>query len=135
VAKILIADDNEPLRTFLKATLSEHSGWSICGEAANGRQAVLMAIQSKPDLVVLDLSMPMLNGLEAAAEILKILPNVPIVLYTLHKGAQLDLEAKKIGVCKVLSKDEGQLELIAGLEELLGRGDSSLGAVGGPTNI
>lgn len=94
-----------------------------------------MAIQSKPDLVVLDLSMPMLNGLEAAAEILKILPNVPIVLYTLHKGAQLDLEAKKIGVCNVLSKDEGQLELIAGLEELLGRGDSSLGAVGGPTNI
>jgi DNA-binding NarL/FixJ family response regulator len=130
VTKILIADDNEPVRRFLKTVLSQHSGWSICGEAANGRQAVLMAIQLKPDLIILDLSMPMLNGIEAAAEILKITPTVSIVLYTLHKNSQLDLKAKMIGVRKVISKTDDQTELIAGLEELLGHGSTSGGPLG-----
>ena len=120
--KILIADDTEVIRTQLKIILSQPAGWIVCGEATNGQQAVLMASQLKPDLIVLDFLMPMLNGLQAAEEILKSTPAVPIVLYTLHKVLQLDLEAKRIGVRKAISKSDGSDALIACVEELLGHG-------------
>ncbi len=74
-ARILIADDSEFLRTHLRAFL-QRPGWVVCGEGANGRQAVLMASQLKPDAIVLDFVMPMVNGMEAAREILKAMPGV-----------------------------------------------------------
>jgi CheY-like chemotaxis protein len=102
VPKILIADDSEFLRTHLRSFL-QRPDWVVCGEAANGRRAVLMASQLKPDLIVLDFAMPMINGIQAAEEILKTTPRVPIVLYTLHKNPQLDLDATKVGISKVIS--------------------------------
>jgi CheY-like chemotaxis protein len=120
VPKILIADDSEFLRTHLRSFL-QRPDWVVCGEAANGRQAVLMASQLKPDLIVLDFAMPMLNGIQAAQEILKTPPRVPIVLYTLHKNPQLDLDATKVGISKVISKSDNANSLISSLEELLAR--------------
>lgn len=128
--KILLADDNESLRNALKDVLSGHQGWTICGEATNGQSAVQMSLDLKPDLVVLDFLMPLMNGLAAAAEIAKALPSVPIVLYTMHMSTQLEREAKKVGVSKVVSKTEPFESFVGGLEELLARSENAVGPLG-----
>jgi DNA-binding NarL/FixJ family response regulator len=125
--RILIADDNEALLSALKGTLSSHPGWTICGEATNGRSAVVMALDLKPDLIVLDFLMPLLNGLAAATEILKSMPGVPIVLYTMHMSGQLEREAERVGIRKVVSKTEPFQDLIGGLENLLSDNQPKIG--------
>jgi DNA-binding NarL/FixJ family response regulator len=120
-ARILIADDNPTLIANLRATLNEHEGWTVCGEAANGRQAVLMVSQLRPDLVVLDWSMPVLNGLDAATEILKLSPQTPIVMFTLHKDSVIELAVKRLGVKQMVSKSDGASALITAIESVLGR--------------
>jgi DNA-binding NarL/FixJ family response regulator len=128
--KIFLADDSEPLRAALKDVLSRQDGWNICGEATNGRSAVSMAIELKPDLIILDFLMPLMNGVAAASEILKAVPDVPIVLYTMHMSAQLEREAKKVGITKVVSKTERFDTFIAGLEEILARSNAPIGPLG-----
>lgn len=123
--RILIADDSDLVRTFLRTALMQFGSWSVCGEAVNGRQAVLMAADLTPDLVLLDFAMPMLNGLEAAEEILKMTPKVPIALYTLHQSTQLEKKANKTGPIKVIAKSDGLLALVTGLKELLGEAEES----------
>ena len=118
--RILIADDSELVRSKLVATLSARADWTICAEAANGQQAVLLAVEQKPDFIILDFSMPMLSGIQAAAEILKIMPRVPIVLYTLYDDAHTEAEAKRVGIRKVISKTKSA-NLVADLEDLLGK--------------
>jgi len=127
--RILIADDSEFLRTHLRESI-QRPGWVVCGEAANGRQAVLMANELKPDVIVLDFAMPMLNGIEAAREILKAMPSVPIVLYTLHKNSQLELDAHSIGISRVISKGEDFNLLITSLRELFAAHTTPLGPLG-----
>jgi|HubBroStandDraft_6_1064221.scaffolds.fasta_scaffold101883_2 DNA-binding NarL/FixJ family response regulator len=119
-AKILIADDSALIRPMLEVAFKARADWAICGEASNGRQAILLAAELKPDLILLDFLMPMLTGLQAAEEILKIMPRVPIVLYTMYDNAQLEAEAKKIGIRKVVSKANSS-KLLAALEEIMGR--------------
>jgi DNA-binding NarL/FixJ family response regulator len=118
--RILIADDSELVRSKLAATLSTRNDWTICGQAADGREAVMLAVAEKPDFIILDFSMPMLSGIQAAAEILKIMPRVPIVLYTLYDDAHTEAEAKKVGIRKVISKTKSA-NLVADLEEILGK--------------
>ena len=128
--RILIADDNESLRKALRDILSVRDGWSICGEATNGRSAVSLALELKPDLIILDFLMPLMNGLAAAAEISKSLPGTPIVLYTMHKSSQLDREAKKVGISRVVSKTERFDTFIASLDELLAPDEAPIGPLG-----
>lgn len=116
---ILIADDNEGLRKSLKAALPQNRGWRVCGEATNGLQAVLMTGELKPDVIILDQAMPFLGGIGAAVEILKTMPGVPIVLFTLHQSTQMEAEATKAGIRKVISKTEGIDRLLTCLEELV----------------
>jgi len=120
MVKILIADDSDLVRSKLADALSTHAGWSICGQAANGRRAVLQALDLRPDLILMDFSMPMLSGLQAAEEILKLMPSVPVVLYTVYDDQQMEAEAKKIGICKVISKSRSE-NLVAELEAILGK--------------
>jgi DNA-binding NarL/FixJ family response regulator len=94
-----------------------------------------MASQLKPDVIVLDFVMPMLNGMEAAREILKAMPSVPIVLYTLHKNPQLELDASELGICKVISKGEDSNALIAILQELLASSETPLKPIGLPPRV
>ena len=131
MARLLIADDNEGVRESLKTTLAKHEGWIICGEAANGRRAVLLAAELKPDAVILDLAMPMLNGIGAAADIAKLLPSTPIILYTMHKNDQLDAAAAEIGIRYVISKDEPFEKLIGAIEDALA-GEKAVGPLGIP---
>src|SRR5579864_2146576 len=104
--RILIADDNEAVRGRLGELLATHGGWEVCGSVASGREAVEKAVELRPGLIILDLVMPDMDGLSAAKEIGKKLPSVPIVIFTLHKFATIDLEAKKAGVCHVVAKPD-----------------------------
>lgn len=97
-ARILIADDNDAARGRISELLRCHDGWEVCAEVEDGQQAVLKATELKPDIIILDLAMPVMNGLQAAGEISLVLPSVPIVLYTLHDLPVIQLEAKKFGI-------------------------------------
>jgi DNA-binding NarL/FixJ family response regulator len=119
IARILVADDNAIIRKSLNLLLTEHTNWTICGEASNGQEAIAMANQLRPDLIILDLAMPVLNGLQAAEEILRSTPKVPIVIYTLHQSEQVELESKEAGARRVVYKGENSTALVQCLEELL----------------
>lgn len=104
--RILIADDNEAVRGRLGELLASHDGWEVCGSFGSGREAVEKAMELRPSLIILDLAMPEMDGLSAAKEIGKKLPSVPVVIFTLHKFATIDLEAKKVGVRHVVAKPD-----------------------------
>src|SRR5260370_25330437 len=101
---ILIVDDNPTLRHLLRTTFENISGWEVA-EAVNGREAIDKASELKPDLIVLDLAMPIMNGLQAAPVLRRMLPTVPIILFTLHGSKFLEREALSAGVTVVVSKD------------------------------
>src|SRR5580692_5068593 len=96
--KILVADDHDIIRRGLKELLTSRSGWEVCAEAKTGREAVTLAEQLRPDVVVMDISMPDLNGLEAARKIRKSLPKTEIVILTLHFSDQLVRDIVEAGV-------------------------------------
>jgi DNA-binding NarL/FixJ family response regulator len=102
--KILIADDKRHIRRELRHLIEAHQGWDVCTEAEDGVQAVNRAMQFRPDLVILDLAMPELNGFEAAGKISKVLPGVPILILTLYASPLVEKEAEKVGVRRVISK-------------------------------
>ena len=125
-ARILIADDNELVRGRLSELLESQEGWEVCAAVGNGRDAIEKALELKPSLIILDMAMPVMDGLSTAREIGKILPSIPIVLFTLHKFPTIDLEAKKAGVRYVVAKPDTET-LLRVAEELLktGRGNGS----------
>jgi CheY-like chemotaxis protein len=90
----------------------------VCAEAADGVEAIQKAIETKPDLIINDLAMPVMDGLSASAEIAKRLPSVPILLFTLHKSASVEVEAKAAGVREVISKSDSEA-LVTAVQRLL----------------
>jgi DNA-binding NarL/FixJ family response regulator len=122
--RILIADDQELVRKMLKTLLETHAEWQVCAEAANGLEAAQKAAELKPDIIILDLAMPEMDGLHAAREILANTPAVPILLHTNHAFSSLALEAKKNGIREVLNKSASEQELITVVESLLNEGAS-----------
>jgi len=104
--RILVADDQEQVRKRICTILASHSGYEICAEAANGQEAVEKTKKMRPDLIVLDISMPVLNGLEAARIIREFAPNIPIVVVSVHKSKQLIEEAKALGVRGYVAKED-----------------------------
>jgi CheY-like chemotaxis protein len=119
--KILIADDKPVMLRVIRSLLEAHPGWEVCAEAQNGAQAVERAKRYSPDLVVLDLAMPEMNGFEAARQISRDLPGVPIFLNTLYASPQVEKQAENVGVQRVISKSE-EYQLIPAIEEVLGSG-------------
>ena len=116
--RILIVDDSPLVRQRLGALLQQHADWEICGEAVDGREAVTKAQTLAPDLIVLDFLMPGMNGLQAAREIGKLVPNVPILMFTMHLSRQLIDEARNVGVRGAVAKTDTQ-HVIEGVEALL----------------
>ena len=110
-ARILLADDFDIVRSGIRALLDGPPGWEICGEAANGREAVEKTLELKPDLVVLDVSMPIMNGIEAARQIRTFAPATKIVIFSVHRSAQLLEQAKEAGVDACLAKGAAAEEL------------------------
>ena len=117
--KVLIADDSEPMRKLHRDMAAQSGRWRLCGEAVNGLQAVHLARALRPDLIVLDLAMPIMDGLRAAPAILKELPRVPIILYTLHEMPNLELEARKAGIREVVVKGPDTAALSNAINRLL----------------
>jgi DNA-binding NarL/FixJ family response regulator len=118
MARILIADDSELVRKSLKALLAAQEDWQVCGEASDGQQAIQFAKQLKPDLLILDIAMPVLDGFHAAAEIVKREPTLPIIIYSLHESPQFELEAKKVGARFVVSKSASSELLLKAVREV-----------------
>jgi len=116
--RILIADDDASIRGLLRRILEEHPGWQVCGEAANGRDAILKTEQLTPDVLVMDLAMPQMNGLQAGQEIFKS-THLPMLLLTVQDiSPELAKEARKAGFQGALSKSRGA-EVVNGIETLL----------------
>lgn len=117
--RLLIADDNATARKLLRALLETRQSWQVCGEAENGLEAVAQAAELKPDIIILDLAMPLMDGLHAAQSISAASPTIPIFMHTMHNFAGLDLEAKKVGIRKVISKTASGDALLVAIEEAL----------------
>jgi len=113
---ILIVDDSDIVRRILREFLTRHTSVEAFQEASDGRQAIAIAQAREPDLIILDLSMPGMNGFKAAAELKRIVPQVPILLFTMH-----DARAEEVGVDAVVSKVEGLGPLAEQVTQLLAK--------------
>ena len=116
--RILIADDHEVARRGIRSLLESHPGWEVCAEAKDGRDAVELATSTKPDLVLLDIGMPNLNGLEAARQILATSPNAAILILTMHDSDNVIREVLRAGARGFLLKSDAGRDLVAAVEAL-----------------
>lgn len=116
---ILIVDDSFVMRKALRQTLEMHNGWEVCGEAVNGREGIEKAKELKPDVIVLDLSMPVMNGLEATRELKSLLPSIPVLMFTNFDTPHVKQAALSAGVRAVVSKSESVAVLVSSLQGLL----------------
>jgi DNA-binding NarL/FixJ family response regulator len=118
MVRILIADDHAVVRQGIRSLLQNHLGWEICGEASDGRQAVDMAKQLKPDIVVMDIGMPNLNGLEAARLMLRDNPEQKIVIATVNESEQVIRAVLQAGARGYILKSDAALDLVSAVEAL-----------------
>ena len=122
MSTVLIVDDNSNVRTAIRAQFERHSGFVVCGEAEDGAEAIVKAGELKPDLIILDLSMPVMNGFEAAKILRKMLPSVPLFLLTAHYGKVTEQAALDVGIRAVFAKHEDLRALIAHARVVLAAG-------------
>jgi DNA-binding NarL/FixJ family response regulator len=119
--RVLIADDDLAIRRLLRRLIESHDGWSVCGDAQDGHEAVRKVSQLRPDVLVLDLAMPEMNGLQAAREISQRSPALPMLLLTVQQvSRELNAEAAHAGFKGVVSKSTGS-EVVKAIEVLLQR--------------
>jgi two-component system response regulator NreC len=116
--RILIADDHDIVRRGTRAVIETQPGWQVCGLAANGREAVARAIELKPDIVVLDMTMPELNGVDAAIQIKRQLPATEILMFSAHESEDLVRRAFEAGVKSFIFKSEAHHSLVDAIEAL-----------------
>jgi DNA-binding NarL/FixJ family response regulator len=116
--RILVADDHDFIRQGTCAVLERHPGWEVCGLAANGREAVAQASKLKPDIVVMDMTMPELNGVDAAVQIKRELPETEIVLLSAHQSEEVIRSAFKAGVKSFIFKTEAHQLLVESVQAL-----------------
>ena len=117
--RILIVDDSSLVRNLLRQALESQTDWQICGEAANGKEGIDLAQTTSPDLIILDLSMPVVNGLDAARILHQQMPNIPLIMFTTFCTVHLEREALLAGVTKIISKTGPLSDLIEGVRSLL----------------
>jgi DNA-binding NarL/FixJ family response regulator len=117
--RVLVADDQPGIRKRLCLTLASIIVLEVCDEAGNGQEAVEQAEESKPDLIILDVTMPVMNGLDAARKIRVFSPKTPILILTMHKSRQLMEEARKIGVQGYIVKAEARQSLVAAIAAVM----------------
>src|SRR5271154_1595803 len=116
--RILVADDHDLMRRGIKALLQSHAGWEVCGEAHTGREAVTKAEELKPDIVILDISMPDLNGVDAAKRIRKSSPDTEVLILSVHYSDQLIRDILEAGVRGYIVKSDSDRDLIIAVEAL-----------------
>lgn len=119
----LVVEDNPAIRKMMVAAFLSNRVFKTCAEAENGQQALKIAEEVHPDLITLDLSMPVMNGMEAAPKLRKMFPKTPIIMFTLYGDGLSQIEAAKSGVTLVLSKSTPLPQLIVLAHRLLGLPD------------
>ncbi len=116
--RILLADDHELVLAGLRMVLGAQKDWQICGEARNGQEAVAKAGHLKPDVVVMDFNMPVMNGLEATRRIRDLLPETEVLILTMHESGALSREALAVGARGFVLKTEANGQLVAAVKKL-----------------
>jgi DNA-binding NarL/FixJ family response regulator len=116
--RILVVDDHAVVRRGVRTLLESHEGWEVCGEATNGREAVEQSRQLRPDVVVMDLSLPELNGLDATRQILKDGPGIEVLVLTMHHSEELARDVLRAGARGYIMKSDADENLIAAVDTL-----------------
>jgi two-component system nitrate/nitrite response regulator NarL len=119
--RCLLVDDYESVRMGVAAILSSRPNIQICGEASNGEEAIEKARELKPDLIILDVTMPVLDGINSAKEIRTFLPEVPILFFSMHDGVYLVHEAKMAGGQGFLNKTDARATLLDAVDALVNK--------------
>jgi DNA-binding NarL/FixJ family response regulator len=114
--RILIADDHALVRRGLRSVLEARTGWTVCGEAQNGREAVKLGLKLRPDIFLLDVTMPELNGLDATRQICRALPTASILILTMHESEELCGEAMQAGARGCVLKSDSPRQLLEAVE-------------------
>jgi DNA-binding NarL/FixJ family response regulator len=114
-----VVDDNPQVRQALCEVFKREADFDVCGEAENGREAIYEANALQPDLIVMDLSMPVQNGIEAVRLLKDLMPKVPVIIYTAHSGQIVELEAHAAGAAATVSKSENVVVLVRKIRSLL----------------
>jgi DNA-binding NarL/FixJ family response regulator len=117
-ARVLVVDDHPVVRKGIGAILQDRPDWEVCGEASNGREAVAAAAQLKPDVVVMDISMPELNGLDATRQILSENPEMQVLILSMHESEQIVRDVLQSGARGYLLKADAGNELMAAMEAM-----------------
>jgi DNA-binding NarL/FixJ family response regulator len=116
--RLLVVDDHAVVRRGVRALLESRPDWEVCGEAADGQEAIRKAAELKPDIVVLDISLPGLNGLEATSRILKESPESEVLILTMHHSEELAQQVIKAGARGYVLKSDADQSLVAAVERL-----------------
>jgi DNA-binding NarL/FixJ family response regulator len=117
--RIFIADDHEIFRRGLRALLESRPGWEICGEAKDGKQAVAKVRDLDPDIIVLDISMPGLNGLQVTKRLIQSRPSSKVIILSQHEPSLFEASAREAGAQAYLTKTDVAQKLISAIEELV----------------
>jgi two-component system, NarL family, nitrate/nitrite response regulator NarL len=117
--RVMLVDDSAAMRNSVRPLFDSHPSFEVCGEAEHGREAVEKAPSLRPDLIILDLSMPVMNGLEAAPLLIKVLPKVWLILFTSHDVPELERLSREAGIHAIVPKHKGATHLIARAQELV----------------
>lgn len=121
--RILMVDDHEILREGVRSLLAKfRPDWEICGEAADGDEAISLARKLKPDIIILDITMPKMSGLEACTRMRKAGMKVPVLIFTTHKSETLDSEVRRAGAQGYVLKSQAARSLVAAIDEILAGG-------------
>jgi DNA-binding NarL/FixJ family response regulator len=118
MVRLLIADDHEVVRSGLRSILEDRKGWSVVAEAADGKQAIAKTISEKPDIAILDYSLPLINGLEVAREVRAQLPKIEVLMFTMYESDTLLRDLLRAGVRGYLLKSDAIRYLYAAVEAL-----------------
>jgi|SRR5581483_4877877 len=123
--RFLVVDDNRYIRYSLRAMIEAVAGWRVCGEAGDGAEALLKVGEVRPNVVIMDLQMPTMNGLEAAKHISRLSPNLPIIMCTMFNTPQLQADASSAGIYAIVDKGANlQTQLLKSIRNLI-EGQSS----------
>lgn len=120
--RVLVADDHEVMRMGIRNLLEVQPGWTVCAEANNGQEAVEKTLQLHPDVIVMDISMPVMNGLEAASQITKRVPQIPVILFSLHLSDDLYRHFRTDGIRGAVAKGDAARDLVLAVETVLNGG-------------
>jgi DNA-binding NarL/FixJ family response regulator len=125
--RVLVVDDFKPFREFVRSTLAERPEWEVIGEASDGPEAVQKAVELKPDLILLDLGLPTMNGIEVARRFRELVPDAKIIFFTQESSVDLMEEALRMGVSGYVMKAKAGSRLLPAMDAVMS-GEQSFGS-------